>query len=131
MMRMLVVILCAVAVLPLRALKVQAHEGHEHSEAPATLTTGRYTAKVKALVCGACAKKITATARAFPGLQNVSVDAKSSTLRFAVEPDARVDIAKLQAAMKAASDEMGMGADYSLSDIRKASGKKVKSGAQR
>lgn len=85
-----------------------------------TLTAGRYTAKAKALVCGACVKKIMDTARAFPGIESASVDRKSSTLEFVVGPDAHVDVAQLQSALKAASDEMGMGADYTLSDIRKA-----------
>lgn len=127
-MRNILIMALAVAMMPLQATTVRAHEGHgqEEAPAPATLSTGRYTAKVKALVCGACAKKIAQTARAFPGLQNVSVDEKSSALRFAVEPDVQVDVAKLQAAMKAASDEMGMGADYTLSDIRKAGSQKKK-----
>lgn len=59
------------------------------------------------------------TTAGFPGLKNVSVDAKSRTLKFSVNPGAKVDMAKMQASLKAASDEMGMGADYSLSDIRK------------
>lgn len=68
----------------------------------------------------ACLKKITETAAAFPGVQDVSADRKSSTLRFTVAPGAQVDVASLQAALKTASDEMGMGADCSLSNIKKA-----------
>jgi len=132
MKKLIAILLFAAMVMPLRAEKALAHEGHEHggAKAPAMLATGRYTAKIKALVCGACAKKIAETARAFPGIQSVSVDGKTSMLRFAVAPDAQVDVAKLQAAMKAASDEMGMGADYTLSDIRKAGAAKKKRSTQ-
>lgn len=101
--------------LPFAAQGALAHGGEHGSK---VLTAGRYTAKVKALVCGACAKNIRDTARAFPGIESVSVDEKSSKLNFTVGPDAHVNVAKLQAALKASSEEMGMGADYSLRNIR-------------
>ncbi|MDE2039855.1 MAG: cation transporter [Elusimicrobia bacterium] len=115
----------AAALPSLAVTRANAHEqqaGQEQSKpaaTPAELVSGAYSAKAKALICGACAKKIKETAGAFPGVKNVSVDAKSSTLRFDVAPGQKVEVAKLQAALKAASDDMGMGADYSLSDIRK------------
>lgn len=123
MNRLLRMLLSVSLAVPLAVSGVLGHEGKHGAQ---TLATGRYTAKVKALVCGACAKKIMETARTFPGIENMSVDQKTSTLNFAVAPDAHIDVAKLQAALKAASDEMGMGADYSLSDIRKAAKKKAK-----
>lgn len=135
MKSLIVIALVAVALSSLAVTRANAHEGKEQEArqgqgksdaAPATLAPGKYTAKAKALVCGACVKKITETTAAFPGVRDVSADQKSSTLRFTVAPGAQVDVAKLQAALKAASDDMGMGADYSLGDIRKAGAAKKK-----
>lgn len=127
MKKLIKTLLALTLALPLATHGAPTHEGDHGSK---MLTSGRYTAKAKALVCGACAKKITDTARAFPGIKNVTVDEKSSTLNFTVDPDAHVDAAKLQAALKASSDEMGMGADYTLLNIRKADKTKGKKQAR-
>jgi len=84
-----------------------------------TLKEGRYSAQVKAIVCGACAPKILETVRAFPGVEDASVDKDKSQLTFAVKHGAKVSLGKLQAKLKAASDDMGMGADYTLHDVKK------------
>ncbi len=99
------------------AVPAAAHEGHE---AAVTLKAGRYTATVKALVCGACAPEVKKTVASFPGVRDVVVDKDKSVLSFSVKKGKSINVAKLQAALKAASDKMGMGADYSLNDIEPA-----------
>ncbi len=86
---------------------------------PTTLKQGHYSAQVKAIICGACAPKILETVRGFPGIEDVSVDQDKSQLAFTVKAGAKVSLSKLQVKLKAASDEMGMGADYTLRDVKK------------
>lgn len=82
------------------------------------LKAGSYSAQIKGLTCSACAPAVEKTMKAFPGLEGVSVSQEKSAARFSVKTGATVNVAKLQAALKSASDEMGMGADYSLRDIK-------------
>ena len=84
-----------------------------------TLAPGNYSAKVKALVCEGCAAFIQDSLKGFAGIENLKVDQKAKMVRFSVKKDAVVKVADLQKALKSASDEMGMGADYSLSELRK------------
>src|ERR1017187_9933326 len=81
------------------------------------LEAGTYTAKVAAIPCEACPPVIEKTFKAQPGIDQVSVDQKTSSLTFTVKPGAQVQLPDLQSALKAASDQMGMGADYQLHDI--------------
>lgn len=83
------------------------------------LKAGSYTATVAALVCGACPPEVEKTLKTFPGIEGVSVSQEKSTANFKIKKGASVKVSKLQAALKAASDKMGMGADYSLRDIRR------------
>ena len=83
-----------------------------------TLTSGAYTATVKAIVCEGCAQFITETLNKNPSLEAISVDPKTKMLSFAVKKDAKVKVSDLQTALKASSDQMGMGADYSISNVK-------------
>jgi hypothetical protein len=47
----------------------------------------------------------------------VKVDQDKKTVQFTVKKDATVKVSDLQKALKAAADRMGMGADYTLSDL--------------
>lgn len=85
------------------------------------LKQGHYTAQVKAIVCGACAPKILETVRGFPGIEDASVDQDNSQLNFSVKSGAKVSLSKLQGKLKAASEKMGMGADYTLREIKEKS----------
>lgn len=83
------------------------------------LTQGVYAATVAALVCEACPAEVAKTLKAFPGLEAVSLSREKSTVRFAVKKGAAVRTEKLQSALRAASERMGMGADYGLRDLKR------------
>ena len=84
------------------------------------LKAGAYTATVAALPCGACPPEVEKALKTFPGIEGVSVSQEKSTVSFKIKKGASVKVSKLQAALKAASDKMGMGADYSLRDLKRA-----------
>lgn len=86
------------------------------------LKTGRYQAKVSSLACSACADEVEKTLKAFKGVDGVSVDDKAASVLFSVKKGSSVSVAKLQKALKDASDKMGMDADYRLKDISPAKG---------
>lgn len=83
------------------------------------LGPGRYTATVQAIVCGGCGEMIENTLKQQPGIESAAVDSKTKQVSFKVKEGARVKAADLQKALKASSDQMGMGADYQLNDIKK------------
>ena len=83
------------------------------------LKEGSYSATVAALKCEACPAEVEKTLKAFPGIEGVSVSPEKSTVSFKVKKGASVKTYKLQAALKSASDKMGMGADYSLRDLQR------------
>ena len=85
------------------------------AKAADTLTPGRYTAKVKMLACEACGPEVEKTLNGIKGVEGAKVDSKASTVQFGVKDTLKV--AELQKTLKAASEQMGMGADYSLSKI--------------
>lgn len=93
-----------------------------------TLAAGEYSAKVKAIVCGACVPMIEKTIKDYPGIESVSVDQEASSVRFKVKKGAKVNLAKLQQALAEEAGKMGMGADYRLLEL---SDVKAKQGAQR
>ncbi len=83
-----------------------------------TLSPGTYTANVKAIVCGGCGPLIKRTLEGMKEIQSASVDQKAKTVEFTVKKDNTVKVSDIQAALKAAADKMGMGADYTLSNVR-------------
>ena len=85
------------------------------------LKSGQYSAKVAAIPCAACPPEIVKTLKAQPAIDEVSVDQKASTVEFIVKPGTQVLLSDLQKALKAASDQMGMGADYQLKNVKKVS----------
>ncbi|NNN04559.1 MAG: hypothetical protein HKL90_01525 [Elusimicrobia bacterium] len=87
--------------------------------AKAILKAGSYSAKAAALVCAACPPEVEKTLKTFPGIERVVVSREKSTVSFRVKKGFSVKTAKLQAALKAASDKEGMGADYSLSGLKR------------
>jgi hypothetical protein len=82
------------------------------------LKTGTYTAKVKAIVCGGCGSLIKKTMEGLKPIETATVDQKASTVEFTVRKDATIKLSEIQTALKAAADKMGMGADYTLSDVK-------------
>ena len=88
-----------------------------HADDP-VLPEGRYSAKAKSLVCGGCAEAIEKAMGGVPGIATVTVDAKTGVVGFTVNKGASVAWSDLQTVLKAASDQMGMGADYRLSDFQ-------------
>ena len=88
-------------------------------QAETVLDAGRYSAKVTAIVCGGCLSQIEQTMKAQEGVDSPSIDPHTSTLRFSVKAGSSVGLDQLQAALKASSDKMGMGADYRLVEVEK------------
>ena len=93
----------------------------------ASLAPGTYTAKVKTFVCEGCGPLVQKTLAADPAVGSVSVDQETQTATFTVKKGARADLASLQKSLDAAAQQMGMGADYGLSDVKKRSAKKASS----
>ncbi len=83
------------------------------------LAAGTYSAKIKALTCGGCGPLVKKTLEGMKEIESATVDSKASTVQFVVKKDATVKVADVQAALKDAAAKMGMGADYTLSDITK------------
>jgi hypothetical protein len=83
------------------------------------LKTGNYTAKVTAIPCEGCPPIIEKTMLDQKGIGSAKADQKTSSLAFTVKPGAAVKVADLQKALKAASNQMGMGADYTLKNVTK------------
>jgi hypothetical protein len=81
------------------------------------LTAGTYTAKVKALKCGGCGRFIQKTLQQNSQLEKIAVDQKTKTLTFSVRNGQQVKVEDIQKALTAASNKMGKGADYSLSEL--------------
>jgi hypothetical protein len=84
------------------------------------LMSGTYTAQVTAIPCEGCPPVIEKTMLDQQGILSAKADQKTSTLTFTVKPEAQVNVSDLQKALKSASDEMGMGADYTLKNVKKA-----------
>jgi hypothetical protein len=82
------------------------------------LMPGTYTAKVKAIVCGMCGPLIQKTLQNFKEVEAVTVDQKGSTVQFSVKKGSMTTLVALQKALDAAAKSMGMGADYTLSDVK-------------
>ncbi len=82
------------------------------------LGTGSYTANVKAIVCRGCGSLIKRTLEGMKEIESASVDQDAKTVEFAVKKDNTVKLSDIQAALKAAAEKMGMGADYTLSNVK-------------
>lgn len=88
------------------------------SAAPSSdlLSPGAYTAKIKALVCEGCGMWIEEKLGVVKELTAVRADQLRRTLTFTVvRPLSR---AALQKTLDAAARDMGMGADYTLSEVK-------------
>jgi hypothetical protein len=83
-----------------------------------TLAPGTYVAKVKAIVCEGCGPLIQKTLQNFKELEAVTVDQKNKTVQFSVKKGSTATVSTLQKALDAAAKSMGMGADYSLLDLK-------------
>jgi hypothetical protein len=83
-----------------------------------SLSAGTYVANVKAIVCSGCAPLIKETMENTKMIDSVLVDSKASTVQFQVKKDKIVKVSDLQKALNAAASKMGMGADYTLKNIK-------------
>jgi copper chaperone CopZ len=83
------------------------------------LKEGSYAASVTGLMCEGCPPAVEKALKSFPGVEGVSVSQEKATVTFKIKKGAAVKLTKLQAALKAAADKMGMGADYSLRDLKR------------
>jgi copper chaperone CopZ len=91
------------------------------SKSAKTLAPGTYSATVKALVCEGCPPLVTEALSKQKGIDKISVDPKTSTAKFTVLKNSQVSLAELQKALDAAAGEMGMGADYTLKNLKRVS----------
>ncbi len=82
------------------------------------MAAGTYTAKVKAIVCGGCGPLIKSTLEGMKQIEAVSVDQAQKSVQFTVKKNSTVKLADVQKALKKASDKMGMGADYTLTEVK-------------
>ncbi len=82
------------------------------------LNAGTYTAKVKALTCRGCGPLVKKTMEELKPIESAAVDQQASTVQFTVKKDTTIKLSEIQTALKAAADKMGMGADYTLSDVK-------------
>lgn len=82
------------------------------------LGAGTYTAKVKALTCRGCGPLVKKTMEGLKGIESASVDQQTSIVEFTVKKDNAIKVSEIQTALKAAAEKMGMGADYTLSDVK-------------
>lgn len=105
------ILLCAVLFAAVAAPAAAAKK----AKAEGSLAPGRYTAKVKMLACEACGPEVEKTLNGIKGVEAAKVDSKTSTVQFGVKDPLQVVL--LQKTLRAASEQMGMGADYSLSKI--------------
>lgn len=110
-------LLLAAALLCL-ALPAAAKKKPAPAPAAETLAAGRYTAKVKLLACSGCGPEVEKALRSIKGVEAAKVDSDKSEVAFTVAKDAQLSVAELQKTLKKSADEMGMGADYSLSKIQ-------------
>jgi hypothetical protein len=94
------------------------HSGGSNMQSKDMLMPGTYTAKVKAIVCEGCGPMIQKTLQNFKEVEAVTVDQKSKTVQFSVKKDSMTTVSALQKALDRAAKSMGMGADYTLSDIK-------------
>jgi len=94
------------------------HSGKTTEQSNDMLMPGTYTAKVKAIVCGGCGPMIQKTLQGFKELDTVTVDQKSKTVQFSVKKDSMTTASTLQKALDTAAKRMGMGADYTLTDLK-------------
>jgi copper chaperone CopZ len=85
-----------------------------------SLAAGDYTAQIKAIVCDGCGGYVKMTLEKLKGIDKVSVDQKTKTVAFHIQDGVTMKVADLQKALKEAAEEMGMGADYTLTDIKPA-----------
>ncbi len=82
------------------------------------LNAGTYIASVKAIVCRGCGSLIKKTLEGMKQIESASVNQDAKTVEFVVKKDNSVKVSDLQAALKTAADKMGMGADYTLSNVK-------------
>jgi copper chaperone CopZ len=87
-------------------------------QSPDILKPGDYSAKVKAITCGGCGPLIKKTMQAMKEIESVTVDSEKKTVQFVVKKDNPLKLSELQKALNAAADKMGMGADYTLLDLK-------------
>lgn len=83
------------------------------------LSPGSYSATARAFACGGCAEWIQTKLSGMKSLEKVSADQKTRVVRFTVKKDAQVKRADIQKTLDAAAKDMGMGADYTLTEFQR------------
>lgn len=84
----------------------------------APLAPGTYGATLPAFVCGGCTEWVQSHLEKDKRLTAVAVDPATRALSFRVKPGATVTAAEIQKALDAAATQMGMGADYTMTELK-------------
>ncbi|OGR85096.1 MAG: hypothetical protein A2901_02355 [Elusimicrobia bacterium RIFCSPLOWO2_01_FULL_54_10] len=85
----------------------------------AVLAPGAYSAQVKGIVCGGCGQLIQQTLEKFNGIEKVAVNQDEKTVNFQVRKGSKLKLSEIQKALQASAGKMGMGADYTLQNLKK------------
>lgn len=83
------------------------------------LSPGRYSGTIKSFVCGGCAEWVQTKLSAVKVLEDVTADQKTRGVQFTVKKEAKVKQSDIQKVLDAAAKEMGMGADFTLTELKK------------
>jgi hypothetical protein len=83
-----------------------------------TLTTGYYEALVKAIPCDCCKDHLEETIRNTDGIGAAQYNDAEGTVRFTVMKGKTLSLPQLTESLQQAQEQMGMGADYTLSEIK-------------
>jgi hypothetical protein len=119
-LQILVIVSAVLALLSIGAVFAkQQPSGGVQGQSHDRLMPGTYTAKVKAIVCEGCGPLIRKTLQNCKELAAVTVNQKSSTVQFSVKKDNITTVGNLQKALDVAAKNMGMGADYTLSNVKR------------
>ncbi len=99
--------------LVLASPKVVAKAGDE------VLSPGRYTATIKAFVCEGCAEWVQSKLAVVKALDQVTANQKTRVVQFTVKKNLKIKRGDIQKVLDAAAKEMGMGADFTLTELKK------------
>ncbi len=82
------------------------------------LKPGQYTCTIKVIDCEQCVKLILKTFMGFKELSALSLDQKTSSLRFTVKKDMTIGLSDIQKSLNDAASKMKMAGDYTLFDVK-------------
>lgn len=85
------------------------------------LAPGAYSATIKSFVCGGCAEWVESRLKTLKTLETVKADQETRVVQFTVKKGANLKREDLQILLDGAAKDMGMGADFTLTGLKKIS----------